>query len=53
MSSSCCRASGCGWELRAAAIALGLYFGAYCTEIVRAGLDAIPGSQVEAGQCLG
>ena len=37
----------------AASIALGLYFGAYCTEIVRAGLDAIPGSQIEAGQCLG
>lgn len=37
----------------AASIALGLYFGAYCTEIVRAGLASIPGSQTEAGQCLG
>ena len=40
-------------SFQAAAIALGLYFGAYCIEIIRAGLDSIPGSQVEAGQCLG
>ncbi|MBD3847635.1 amino acid ABC transporter permease [Bosea sp. SSUT16] len=37
----------------AAAVALSLYFGAYAIEIVRAGLDSIPKSQVEAGQCLG
>lgn len=37
----------------AAAVALSLYFGAYCVEIVRAGLDSIPRSQIEAGQCLG
>lgn len=37
----------------AAAVALSLYFGAYATEIVRAGLDSVPRSQVEAGQCLG
>jgi polar amino acid transport system permease protein len=37
----------------AAAVALSLYFGAYSVEIVRAGLDSVPKSQVEAGQCLG
>ncbi|HEY5798168.1 MAG TPA: amino acid ABC transporter permease [Bosea sp. (in: a-proteobacteria)] len=37
----------------AAAVALSLYFGAYSVEIVRAGLDSIPKSQLEAGQCLG
>lgn len=37
----------------AAAVALSLYFGAYAIEIVRAGLDSIPKSQLEAGQCLG
>jgi polar amino acid transport system permease protein len=36
-----------------AAVALSLYFGAYSVEIVRAGLDSIPKSQIEAGQCLG
>ncbi|MDA9412258.1 amino acid ABC transporter permease [Bradyrhizobium sp. CCBAU 45384] len=36
-----------------AAVALSLYFGAYSVEIIRAGLDSIPPSQVEAGQCLG
>ncbi|WP_156927176.1 amino acid ABC transporter permease [Azospirillum halopraeferens] len=40
-------------SFEAAAIALGLYFGAYSIEIIRAGLDSIPGSQMEAGQCLG
>lgn len=39
--------------LAAAAVALSLYFGAYAVEIVRAGLGSIPGSQVEAGACLG
>lgn len=37
----------------AASIALALYFGAYAAEIIRSGLDSIPRSQVEAGQCLG
>ncbi|MGQ9369387.1 amino acid ABC transporter permease [Azospirillum sp. ST 5-10] len=37
----------------AAVIALGIYFGSYCIEIFRAGLDSVPRSQVEAGQCLG
>ncbi|POR53297.1 amino acid ABC transporter permease [Bosea psychrotolerans] len=37
----------------AAAVALSLYFGAYAIEIVRAGLESIPPSQIEAGQCLG
>ncbi|WP_419340787.1 amino acid ABC transporter permease [Achromobacter sp. PD1] len=37
----------------AAALALSLYFGAYAIEILRAGLDSIPRSQIEAGHCLG
>jgi polar amino acid transport system permease protein len=37
----------------AAAIAFSIYFGAYAIEIIRAGLDSIPRSQIEAGQCLG
>jgi polar amino acid transport system permease protein len=37
----------------AASIAFSIYFGAYAIEIVRAGLDSIPRSQLEAGQCLG
>ena len=36
-----------------AAVSLSLYFGAYATEIVRAGLDSIPRNQIEAGECLG
>jgi polar amino acid transport system permease protein len=39
--------------LQSAAAALSLYFGAYAIEIVRSGLDSIPRSQMEAGQCLG
>ncbi len=39
--------------LQAAAIAFSIYFGAYAIEIIRAGLDSIPHSQIEAGQCLG
>lgn len=38
---------------QAAAIAFSIYFGAYAVEIIRAGLDSIPRSQIEAGQCLG
>ncbi|MBR1231053.1 amino acid ABC transporter permease [Bradyrhizobium sp. AUGA SZCCT0182] len=37
----------------AAAVALSLYFGAYSVEIIRSGLDSVPKSQIEAGQCLG
>lgn len=37
----------------AALIALVINLGAYSTEIIRAGLDAIPKSQIEAGQSLG
>ena len=37
----------------AALIALVINLGAYSTEIIRAGLEAIPRSQVEAGQSLG
>ena len=37
----------------AALIALSINLGAYATEIVRAGLEAIPRSQIEAGQSLG
>ena len=37
----------------AALIALVINLGAYSTEIIRAGLEAIPRSQIEAGQSLG
>lgn len=37
----------------AAIIGLTIYLGAYATEIVRAGIEAIPRSQIEAGLCLG
>jgi len=37
----------------AALIALSINLGAYTVEIVRAGLEAIPKSQIEAGQSLG
>lgn len=37
----------------AALIALSINLGAYSTEIIRAGLEAIPHSQIEAGQSLG
>jgi len=37
----------------AAVISLGLYAGAYATEILRAGLEAIPHGQVEAARALG
>jgi polar amino acid transport system permease protein len=39
--------------LSAGLIALAINLGAYTTEIVRAGLEAIPRTQVEAGQSLG
>ena len=39
--------------MTASMIALGINLGAYSTEIIRAGLEAIPRTQVEAGRCLG
>jgi polar amino acid transport system permease protein len=39
--------------MTASLIALAINLGAYTTEIVRAGLEAIPRAQVEAGQSLG
>ncbi len=37
----------------AAMMALSINLGAYSIEIIRAGLEAIPRSQIEAGQSLG
>ncbi|MDQ0326980.1 polar amino acid transport system permease protein [Rhodopseudomonas julia] len=37
----------------AACVALSIYFGAYAIEIIRSGLNSIPKSQIEAGECLG
>ena len=37
----------------AAAVALSIYFGAYAIEIIRAGVDAVPKGQWEAGFALG
>ena len=39
--------------MTAALIALGINLGAYATEIIRAGLEAIPKTQIEAGHSLG
>jgi polar amino acid transport system permease protein len=39
--------------MTAAAIALAVNLGAYSTEIIRAGLEAVPKAQVEAGHSLG
>ena len=38
---------------RAALLAMTVNFGAYATEIVRAGIEAVPHGQVEAGRALG
>lgn len=38
---------------QAACVAISIYFGAYATEIVRAGLNSIHRTQLEAGACLG
>ncbi len=38
---------------QASIVALTLYFGAFVTEIIRSGLNAIPRAQIEAGHCLG
>lgn len=37
----------------AALVGLSVYLGAFCTEIVRAGIDGVPQSQIEAGTALG
>jgi len=37
----------------AALLGLTIYLGAYATEIIRAGIQSIPKSQIEAGLCLG
>jgi polar amino acid transport system permease protein len=37
----------------AAIVGLGLNFGAYATEIIRSGLEAVPRGQIEAGRALG
>ena len=45
-----------GWKLGAetsAVIALVINVGAYTTEIMRAGLESVPRTQIEAGDCLG
>jgi polar amino acid transport system permease protein len=45
-----------GWKISAdlsAALALTINIGAYSTEILRAGIESIAKSQVEAGECLG
>ncbi len=39
-------------ELEAASLAMVINLGAYSTEIIRAGVEAIPRGQIEAGQCL-
>jgi polar amino acid transport system permease protein len=39
--------------MTAAMIALAINLGAYATEIIRAGLEAIPKAQIEAGYSLG
>ena len=38
---------------QAALLALVVNFGAYATEIIRAGIEAIPKGQIEAGRSLG
>jgi polar amino acid transport system permease protein len=38
---------------QAAILSLAINFGAYCTEIVRAGVESIPKGQIEAGMALG
>jgi len=39
-------------ELEAASLAMVINLGAYSTEIIRAGIEATPPGQIEAGQCL-
>jgi polar amino acid transport system permease protein len=42
-----------GYEMGAAVIALSIYHGAFFSEVVRAGLNAIPRGQLEAARALG
>ena len=42
-----------GYEFGAALVALSIYHGGFITEIVRAGLNAIPKGQIEAARALG
>jgi len=37
----------------AAVLAMSLYGGAYCSEVIRAGMQSIPTGQIEAGRALG
>lgn len=39
--------------MTAAILAMSIYGGAYCSEIIRAGLEGIPKGQIEAGRALG
>jgi polar amino acid transport system permease protein len=44
---------GIGYEFGAAVVALSIYHGGFLTEIVRAGLNAVPKGQFEAARALG
>lgn len=44
---------GIGYEFGAAVVALSIYHGGFITEIVRAGLNAVPKGQFEAARVLG
>jgi polar amino acid transport system permease protein len=42
-----------GYEFGAAVVALAIYHGAFVAEVVRAGLNSVPGSQFDAARSLG
>ena len=42
-----------GYEFGAAVVALAIYHGAFIAEVVRAGLNSVPGSQFDAARALG
>src|SRR5262245_47454640 len=42
-----------GYEFGAAVVALAIYHGAFIVEVVRAGLNSVPGSQFDAARALG
>jgi polar amino acid transport system permease protein len=42
-----------GYEFAAAALALGIYHGAFIAEVVRAGLNSVPSGQFDAARALG
>jgi polar amino acid transport system permease protein len=44
---------GIGYEFGAAVVALSIYHGGFLSEIVRAGLNAVPKGQLEAARALG